>query len=161
MKPTRPGPLLIVALVGAVALFGVETLLLRLGEPLLTPPVTLGVTLLMLGVIIPALAWPIRQSTRDQSERQAANNRLVNPFYATRVVVLAKAGALTGAILAGAGVGVVVFLLGRIVVVWGHVVLAGVTVLGGVVLLVGSLLAERWCQIPPSNDDTAHEGEPA
>ena len=42
MKPTRPGTLLVLFLVGAVALFVTESALLRLGEPALTPPITLG-----------------------------------------------------------------------------------------------------------------------
>lgn len=163
MSPTRPAILTVLFAVGAVVVFVAEMVLLRLGEPVFTPPVTLGVTLLLIGVLIPALAWPIRQATKNTEEDEpAARAPAINPFYAMRVLLLAKAGSLTGALLTGVGVGVVVFFLGRLVVVWDSVIVSAVTGLGGVILVVGSLLAERWCQIPPSDDDNSVvEGEPA
>ena len=163
MSRTKPFVLVLLAVAGAVVLFGAETVLVRLGEPQFTPPITLGVALAFIGVILPVLAWPIRQSTRvtDGAPRAAT----VNPFYATRVLLLAKAGALTGSILAGAGAGVLLFVTTRAVIPPTPVVLAVVTVVGGLVLTGGSLLAERWCQIPPPANDTSPpgvtEGEPA
>ena len=160
MSPTRISTLMVLFGIGAVVFFATEIALLRLGEPALTPPVTLGVTLLLIGVVLPALAWPIRQATKSSGEDSTSRRKTVNPFYAMRVLLLAKAGSLTGAILFGAGVGAGVFFLGRMVVVWPSVWLAGVSAIGGAVLVVGSLLAERWCQIPPGdNDESIEEGE--
>jgi hypothetical protein len=165
VSPTRPGILTVLLTVGAVVMFGVEMVLVRMGEPVFTPPITLGVTLMLMGLVVPGLAWPIRQATHtgdgdpgeDQSRRRPP---AINPFYAMRVLLLAKAGSLTGALLAGAGVGVVVFFAGRMIIVWDSLVVAAVTGLGGVILVVGSLLAERWCQIPPrDDDDSVVEGE--
>ena len=160
MSSTRISTLTVLFVVGALVVFGAEIALLRLGEPALTPPITLGVTLLLIGAILPALAWPIRQATKTETNSPRSRSTSVNPFYAMRVLLLAKAGSLTGSILAGAGAGVAVFFLGRMVVVWPSVWLAAATALGGVVLVVGSLLAERWCQIPPTdNDEAMEEGE--
>ncbi|MDR9396425.1 DUF3180 domain-containing protein [Pontimonas sp.] len=165
MSPTRPGILAVLFTAGAAVMFVAEMALVRMGEPVFTPPISLAVTLILIGGLLPALAWPIRQATHDsdQQTRQrdhSGRRPAVNPFYAMRVLLLAKAGSLTGALLTGVGVGVAVFFLGRMVVVWDSVIVAAVTGLGGVLLVVGSLLAERWCQIPPSDDDnSAVEGE--
>ncbi|MEQ1737780.1 MAG: DUF3180 family protein, partial [Rhodoglobus sp.] len=77
----------------------------------------------------------------------------VDPFYATRVVMLAKASALSGALLAGAGLGIAVYLLGRSVPGVGSISLAFAGAAGAVLLLVGGLIAEHMCAIPPDDDD--------
>ena len=77
----------------------------------------------------------------------------VNPFYATRVVLIAKASATTGALLAGVGLGVLLFVITRVIVVGPSVLAAGVVFLGGVGLVTGSLLAEKWCHRPPIDSD--------
>jgi hypothetical protein len=78
----------------------------------------------------------------------------VDPFYATRAVVLAKASSLTGALLGGAAVAVLVFLLTRSVIPpVSSLALAIATVVAGIVLLVGGLIAEKMCTLPPTDDD--------
>lgn len=159
MKPTTASSLVGLWLVGAALAYSGEMILVRLGEPLITPPTTLAIALVLLGVIIPLLAWPIRQVTKAEIKRPP-----VDPFYATRVLLVAKAGSLTASALAGAGMGVVVFLLGRMVVVWPQVVVSTLTVAGGITMMVGALVAERWCVLPPSDGGESSgvsEGEPA
>ena len=161
MGTTKASMLVGLFLAGAIVMFFGELLLVRLGEPQFTPPITLGAALFFIGVILPSLAWPIRAVTKPSDPKK--HREPVNPFYATRVLLLAKAGALTGALLTGAGVGIVVFIASRVVIAVGTLVLAGSAVAGGVVLTIGSVLAERWCRIPPSSTDgeLSGEGEPA
>jgi len=159
VKPTTASSLAAVWLVGAVLAYSGELVLVRVGEPLITPPTTLAVALVLLGMIIPLLAWPVRQVTRSETKRAP-----VDPFYATRVLLVSKAGSLTASALAGGGVGVVVFLLGRMVVVWPQVVVSVLTIAGGIIMLVGALVAERWCVLPPTDGGESSgvsEGEPA
>jgi len=159
MKTTRVGSLFGLAVIAGLVSYLAEALLVRLGEPQFIPPITLGVALSFIGVIIPVMAWPIRKLTKakDSVTRPAA----VDPFYATRVLLLAKAGSLTGAVLAGVGSGIAVFVLTRTALAPTPLVLTLISVIGGVVLSVGSVLAERWCQIPPTDADGVEEGEPA
>ena len=159
MKTTRVGSLFGLAVIAGLVSYLAEALLVRLGEPQFIPPTTLGVALSFIGVIIPVMAWPIRKLTKakDPGSRPAA----VDPFYATRVLLLAKAGSLTGAVLAGVGSGIAVFVLTRTALAPTPLVLTLISVIGGVVLSVGSVLAERWCQIPPADADGVEEGEPA
>ena len=161
MGTTKASTLLGLFLAGAIVMFFGEVLLVRLGEPQFTPPMTLGAALFFIGLILPTLAWPIRAVTKPSDPQKTREP--VNPFYATRVLLLAKAGALTGALLTGAGVGIVVFIASRVVIAVGPLVLAASAAVGGVVLTIASVLAERWCRIPPSSNDheLPGEGEPA
>jgi hypothetical protein len=151
MKTTKPLALVGLAALAGVVSFMAELLLVRLGEPQFIPPITLGVALGFIGVIIPVMAWPIRQfTTSDKPETKTP----IDPFYATRVLLLAKAGALTGAVLTGVGAGIVVFVLTGAAIAATPLVLTLVTVVGGLILGVGGVVAERWCQVPPTDQDT-------
>jgi len=153
---TSTASLVATAVIGALAGFVLEAVLVRWGEPMFVPPVTLGGALLLLGLAVPALAWPIRRATGTNETRQSSP---VNPFYATRVVLVAKASAVTGSVLSGVGVGIVVFVMSRMFVVWSSVVLSGIVAVGGVILLAGSLLAEKWCHLPPTDTEAMSEAE--
>ena len=158
MNRTNAPSLAATAAIGALVGFVLEAVLVRWGEPVFVPPLTLGGALLLLGLAVPALAWPIRRATGSNKARPI---KPVNPFYATRVVLVAKASAFTGSVLSGVGMGIVVFVMSRMVVVWSSVVVSGIVAVGGVFLVVGSLLAEKWCHIPPSDRDGVSEVERA
>jgi hypothetical protein len=99
-------------------------------------------------VMVVVLALPIRRLTRGKAAQP------IDPFYSTRVLVLAKASALSGALVAGFGAGVLVYLLSRSVAPGvGSVAQAVATIVGSVALLAGGLIAEHMCWIPPNSDD--------
>lgn len=152
----------VLVFLSAVAAFFLEWVLVRWGEPMVVPPLTLTVTFLVLAVSIPALAWPVRAVTRPRKGRPPAR---VDPFYATRVVLLAKATAVASSVFAGAGLGVLGSVFSRPVVVWTSVWWSGALVVASVAALVGSLVAERWCELPPSSEGSdapgTAKGEPA
>ena len=155
MTRTKPLHPLMLAVLGAAVLWFVETALAAAGRPVLIPPFTLAIALVLIGVIIVVMAWPIR--------RVARGNRTVrvDPFYATRVVMLAKASSLGGALLAGAGLGIVGYLLTRSVLpAVGSVSMAVGTAVGAILLLIGGLVAEHWCAIPPDDDEKKRKGTP-
>ena len=115
MKRTRVTTILMLAAVGAIIGALGELALQVSGRPIFNLPVTLAVALAVIGGIVVTMAVPIRRMTR------AANAPRVDPFYATRVVMLAKACAVTGSLLAGVGIGVLAYLLTRSVVGVGSV----------------------------------------
>ncbi len=147
MKRTRPAPLLLLAAGGAIVAFLLQLGLGVLGYAKLVPQLTLSATLVLIGGIVVALAVPIRRATRDRTRRR------VDPFYATRVVLVAKACAFAGALLTGGGLGVLVELLVRPVAVAGTLWAALAMVVGSVALLVAGLVAEGMCIVPPDDDD--------
>ncbi|MBB5633318.1 putative membrane protein YeaQ/YmgE (transglycosylase-associated protein family) [Cryobacterium mesophilum] len=154
MKRTRITTLVILGVVGAAGGAILELLLATNGPPIVSLPITLGIALAVIGGIVVTLAVPIRRMTRATSAPR------VDPFYATRIVMLAKACALTGALIAGVGAGVLAYLLTRTVIEVGSVAQAITTIVGAGVLLAGGLLAEHMCRIPPGDDDNDPGKEP-
>ena len=154
MTRTRPLTLLLLAVLGGGLLWFTETALAASGRAVVIPPVTLAVALVLIGVIIVVMALPVRRVARG-----VANAR-VDPFYATRVVMLAKASALGGALLGGAGLGITAYLLSRSVLpAVGSVTMAVATAVGALLLLVAGLVAEHMCFIPPDDDNKRGGGK--
>jgi len=141
MSRTRPLPLLIAVLVGVAAAYLLNIVLAMRGLAVLVLPASLVAALALIAVVLVALAWPVR--------RAAKGERRIDPFFATRVVVLAKASALAGALLAGVATGILVYLLSRAVVPLGSTLIAGATVVAALVLVVAALVVEHWCSLPP------------
>ena len=150
MKPTRASTLISVAVVAAVAGFALDAVLASRQAPTLLLSVPLGVTLALIGVAVVLMARPIRRYTRDGAARQHP----VDPLYAPRVVVLAKASSLCGVLFGGFALGLVAYLLTRSVVPsLGSTLPNAVAVGGGLVLTVCALVAERMCMAPPGDDE--------
>jgi hypothetical protein len=144
---TRPSSLVVLALIGAAVGWLLEFGLVALGRAVAIPPVTLGAALGVIGVVIVLLALPVFRVVRK------VEGARVDPFYATRVVLLAKASSLAGALATGLAVAILVFLLTRSVLpAGGSLAMAVVTVVGAIVLLVGGLVAEWMCTLPPEDD---------
>ena len=154
MKRTQPGTVILLVLVGLVFGFLLEVTAVATGSPILILPITLPIALVVIGVAVALLAWPIRQATRGKPGRR------VDPFMAMRVAVLAKASAFSGALFLGAGLGIVLYVLTRSVVptvtsVWLAIGMA----VGAALLLTGGLVAEHFCTLPPDDDDEKERGE--
>jgi hypothetical protein len=154
VKRTRISSLLGLALVGAVAGFLIDLAIASAGRPVLIPPLTVPLTLVVVAALVIGFAIPIHRATKGTLRRP------IDPFRAMRVVVLAKASSLVGALLLGASGGVLVYLLSRPVVpslgsVWQDVA----AIVGAIVLLVAGLVAEHLCTIPPTDDDDPAVGE--
>lgn len=156
MKPTRASTLISVAFVAAVGGFAVDAVLASRQAPTLLLSVPLGATLALIGVTVVLMARPVRQHVRGGVTRQ----RAVDPLYATRVVVLAKASSLAGVLFGGFALGLVVFHLSRTVLPsLGSLVPNLLAVGGGLVLTVCALVAERMCTVRPGDDDQDdHDG---
>jgi hypothetical protein len=150
---TTPGPLLLIALIGAVVGFAADTVLAVQGRPVFVPPVSLAIALVLIAAALLAGAWPVR--------RAAAGERHIDPFYATRIVVLAKASALAGALFTGGAAGILTYLLSRPVVPVGSSLTTGAALVGAVLLLVAALVAEHFCSVPPPADDDDADAAPA
>lgn len=150
MTRTRLSRLVALAAAGAIAGLLGQLGLGALGLSKLIPAPSLAVTLVLVAAVVVALAVPVRRATRGPVRRR------VDPFYATRVVVLAKASAVAGALLAGAGAGMLVELLVRPVSTPDAVWRTGAMLAAAGVMLVAGLVAESMCTVPPGDD----EGDP-
>jgi hypothetical protein len=154
---TRPSVLALLAVLGGAAGWFLEVARVASGAPVIVPPYTLAVVLALIGVIIVIYAVPVWRVVRGTARKS------VDPFYATRVVLLAKASSLTGALLGGGAGGIVVFLLSRSVIAGvGTVSMAILTAVGAAILLAGGLIAEKMCTLPPDDEtpDTTAAPQP-
>lgn len=148
MTRTKVSTIIVLFALGTVASSFIETALAASGRPILIPPFTLPVALVAIGVIIVLLALPIRR--RIKGTRRAP----IDPFYATRVVMLAKASSISGALLFGGGGGVILYLATRSVPpAAGSFGMAIGMAVGAGILLAAGLVAERMCTIPPASDE--------
>lgn len=148
MRRTHATPLIGMGVAGIVIGFLLETATVTGGGAILVPPLSLPITLIVIAGIVVGFAVPIRRAVLGRSKSR------IDPFRALRVAVLAKASSLAGGLLTGAGIGILAYQLTRTVLpavdsIW----LTAVAGLGAVVLLIGGLVAERMCTIPPPSDD--------
>ena len=146
MKRTNLLHIALLALIAAVGAWLVETALVSAGRAAIVPPLTLAIALLVIAVAVVAAAVPVRRVARGKPGAR------VDPIYATRVVVLAKAASLTGAILTGGAAGILAVLLTRPVIGVGSMVPAVLAAVASVAVLIGGLIAENMCRIPPEPD---------
>jgi hypothetical protein len=146
MTQTRPTTMVTLAIIGGVVAWALEVVLSALGQPAIVPPWSWGVGLGLLGALVLAIAWPIRQRLHLAPRRD-----LLDPFYATRVVLLAKSTSVAGSLFLGAAMGVGIFFLTRPVVTEDTLWASAMALLGAILLMVGGTTAERWCTLPPDS----------
>lgn len=155
MKRTGLAAPLVLTVIGGALGWLLELALAARGLAVIVPPLSLAVALAGIAAVVIAFGWPIRQAVRG------AATRAVNPFQAMRVVVLAKASVLAGALIGGAGIGMLLFLVTRPVVATSGTLVSGVLVIAAsAALLVCGYLVEQWCRIPPDDGDRAGLPDP-
>ena len=120
--------------------------------------------LLVAGMYSAVVLWLGIQVSRyrDRERRQDAAYSM-NPLLAARTVLLAQAGAYTGATLAGWHTALLVFQINMLAVrsSWGHVFEAGIAVLAGLIMVGVGLWVENMCKTPPGDSSDAAGGAPA
>lgn len=143
MTPTRRRDLLVAGLVTAVLVH----LLVRLAYGSMPPiPTFAGATLGVLGIAEAIAGW----SLRARIERRPGT-RPVAPLVAARAVLLAKASALAGAVMAGVWTGLLGYTLprsGDIAAAAEDSVGAAIGLACALALVAGGLWLERCCRAP-------------
>lgn len=148
MRPTRSSTIVALVLVGGGVGFLLQNVLASAALPKFVPTYTVAISLVFIAAVVIALAVPIRRATR------AAVRTRIDPFHATRVVLLSKASSLAGALLTGAALGLLIELFVRSGGLNVDPLLKTLAVLGGAVaLLVAGLVGEFLCTVPPPSDD--------
>jgi hypothetical protein len=148
VKRTRPLFLVLLAVLGAGAGVLLQVILASTGAAAASAPFTLALSLAVIGVLVVVFAVPVRRAVRDREKHK------VDPFYASRVVVLAKASSIAGSLLLGATSAIVGYLLTRAVIAAvGSIFTSSAAVVGSIILLVCGLVAENMCILPPDDED--------
>ncbi|KTR77480.1 hypothetical protein NS234_07725 [Microbacterium oxydans] len=147
MRRTSAGVLILLALLGGGVGFLLDHLLTASGRATFTPSLLLPVLLLLIAGASLGVAWPVRRSVRSGVR--------IDPFRALRAATLARASSLLGAIMAGFGAGLLVFLLSRPVVPPVGSTVAMLALIGSaIVLVIAALVAEQFCTLPKDPDDS-------
>lgn len=157
LGPTRLRDLLLVALVAAVAAYG----LTRWNYSSLPQlPRLAGVTAALLGIGEAVAGWGLKQRIhRDEhgEEARAAARPPVAPLVAARALSVAKASALAGAAFAGLWVGFGTYVLPSSSTTTSAASDLTTSIIGlicAVVLILGALFLEYCCRVPQGRDGT-------
>ena len=153
MKRTSPAVIIGLALGGGVVTYLAQLLMQTRGEFIFVPPISLPVTLFLAAIAVVLAAIPVRRAVNGKSLKR------VDPFYAARVLALAKATAFVGSMLCGAGGGILVFVIARPVAPpLGMVTSSIALIITAALLAAAGLIAESFCRLPP--DDPENEIAP-
>jgi ABC-type Fe3+-siderophore transport system permease subunit len=151
VRPARASSVVLAAVVTAAVGWFLLDLWSRQGgsRPPLPWAAALGPAIVAIVVLV--LARDVRRRVRGES----TGARRLDPLAAARVAVLAKASAYAGGVLAGWYVAQGLQLLTQLTSGRrDRLVVAAVTALASVALAVAGLVAQRWCRLPPDDDDT-------
>jgi hypothetical protein len=118
-------------------------------------PWTAPIGLILVAALIGGLAYTTHLRIQVRRER-------VEPQRAVAFLVLGKASALAGALVAGGYLGFAIMFLSRLDAVTPRerVVRSAVAIGAGVGLCVAGLLLERACKVPRSDDDDDDRRDP-
>ena len=155
MKPTPPRlrrvsalSLAVTAAIGLVGGRAVRPVMDQLDRVAPTVPWTASIALVFLAGVLGWLAYTTYQAVHKRRERFPSDR-------AVRQLVLAKASALVGALVAGGYAGFALSFADSMDTDLGQerVVNAALTALAGVVVVVAALLLERACEVPKDDDE--------
>lgn len=148
MRVTPWPRLVLVTVLAAIGSLGVLRLLEGRGATVLGPPVLSALVVIAIALAVGVAGWNVRQFTRGKRPG-------LDPLFAARTVVLATAAGYTGALLSG-------WYLGHVLLVLGDLEFDGrrevatssaVALVATVLLAVTGLVVERWCRVPPPQDE--------
>jgi hypothetical protein len=149
MKPSRPRLLTGLGFLAAVLTWsGLQVWVASgRGEPDLMWLTTLTIGLLAVAVF--AVGWPVRQWVNGDRSRR------IDALRAARTAALAKAASAAGSLLAGLFLGWSVHYLPTVEIAArrSELYVAGADVVVSLLLLAAGLVVERYCRVPPSDDD--------
>jgi hypothetical protein len=157
LEPTRPTSLILAAVVcGAV---GFLVMRRYFGD---IPDLTGVAGLSMAGLAVVEGVAALNTKARIERRPRAG---VLNPLFVARLVVLAKASSLGGAIFAGVYAGVALWALserGRLMAADRNLTPALIGLGGALVLVGAALLLERACRVPkaPDEEEDQDDGTP-
>jgi H+/Cl- antiporter ClcA len=117
-------------------------------------PWTAPIGLILVSALVGALAYATHQRIQVRHER-------MDPQRAVAFLVLGKASALAGALVAGGYFGFALMFLTRLdaAAPRDRVIRSAVAIVAGIVLCIMGLLLERACKVPSEPDEEADAGE--
>ena len=154
MKPTKLSVVLVIVFGVAVVSFLAVRLLVANGMAVPASPTNLLVTLAAIAVILLALTIPIwRYKASLTQYTKGPRPKRVDPFYAVRVLLLAKASAITGSGFVGWHLGAMIAQLSLPVSFTAALLQNSFGLVASVVLTIAAIVAEQICRLPDEPKD--------
>ncbi len=147
---TPPRAIAVAALFGALAGWVLVVTLNAVDLPVPSVPWTAPVGLILIGALVGVLGYTTRQRIQVRRER-------IEPQRAVGFLVLGKASALAGALVAGGYLGFAINFIARLDAVGprDRVIRSAVAIAAGIGLCLAGLVLERACKVPGVDDDDA------
>jgi hypothetical protein len=154
MKPTKASIVLVTVFGVTVLSFLAVRLLVANGLAVPASPTNLLVTLAAIAVILLALTIPIwRYKASLTLYTKGPRPKRVDPFYAVRVLLLAKASAITGSGFVGWHLGAMIAQLSLPVSFTAALLQNSFGLVSSVVLTLAAIAAEQICRLPDEPKD--------
>ena len=154
MKPTKISVVLVIVFGVTVVSFLAVRLLVANGMAVPASPTNLLVTLAAIAVILLALTIPIwRYKASLTQYTKGPRPKRVDPFYAVRVVLLAKASAITGSGFVGWHLGAMIAQLSLPVSFTAALLQNSFGLVASLVLTVAAIVSEQICRLPDEPKD--------
>lgn len=157
MKPTKVLTLLGWVIPAATAGYLYSRFVVASGGQVPVSPLNLILTFIAISAILAIFAAPMFRYRRELAAQRkspaAPRPKRLNPFYAVRLVVLAKATAIAGALFAGWQLGVIWFQISAPVTpgsVWQNVA----ALVTAIIMIVLAVIIERICRITEDSSET-------
>ena len=116
-------------------------------------PISLTISLLLLGLANYLFSFPIYRYRKQLGRyKEGIRPERPSPFYAVRVLILARASVLAGALFVGWHVGVIIWLVSFSVAPENLMLSSSFGLVGAVALAIGGLVSQWNCKTPPSSD---------
>lgn len=170
LKPTSIMSLVAWLVSATTAGYLLPQLIISNGGSIPISPWNIIVTLPLIGIVLVLMAIPMfkyRAALREQKKQSAVSTvqsttrpKRLNPFYAVRLVLLAKSIAISGSIFSGWHLGLVWLQLTQPIVPTSTFQNA-LGLIGAVLMTVCAIIVERICKITDDLPDTNTVAEPA
>jgi len=150
MKPTKIINLLAFAIPATTAGYLLPQIVMNNGGAIPISPLNIIITLPLIGIVLVLMAIPMFRYRRSLLAK-AKDNSLprsmpINPFYAVRLVLLAKAISISGAIFSGWHLGVV-WLQFTTPIIPTSTAQNALALIGAIVMTICAIIVERVCRI--------------
>lgn len=158
MRQTRIITLVLAAIVSAVGAYSVVKISVSAGLQVPVSQWSLILTLIVIGVVVLILAIPMIRYRRAllavASGKSSAKPKRVDSFFAYRLLLLAKATAISGTLFLGWHFGVLAYQFASPVVASGLLPQSIWACVASAFMAVAGLIVERICKLPDTDKTT-------
>ncbi len=154
MRPTKASTLIFASIGFTFLGFVAARVLVNSSLPIPVSRVNLLVSIPSIAAILLVLAIPVWRYRRalKQVKPSSPRPKRVDPFYAVRLLLLAKASSIAATAFLGWHLGVIIAQILSPVVAFASVLQNAWGVIGSILLMVAALLVEWICRTPDEGD---------